>query len=129
MAFVSGGFEAIGTGKYASGIALANFLNTVHLPKRRTGIDPLEGIFTLFVSALSAAESFREVGGYCNLALISRDPQKQTSLTQFIYGDQAKLGSEIVQAFRCDQISRDIAFDLLDKLVFKKDFIFIFLIN
>ncbi|MFC1852918.1 hypothetical protein ACFL27_22190, partial [candidate division CSSED10-310 bacterium] len=58
LAFSSGGFEAVGSGKYASGIVLGQYLNNRNLAERRRGIDPVEGVFTLFLSALTAAESF-----------------------------------------------------------------------
>lgn len=118
MAFSSGGFEAIGTGKYASGISIAQFLNTVNLTRRRAGIDPVEGVFTLYLSALMASESFREVGGYFSLALLSVEKKGGLPGVKYVQGSRSKLATEIVQAFRLEQLSRHKALELLDGLVF-----------
>jgi hypothetical protein len=121
LAFTSGGFEAIGTGKYASGMAIAQHLNTVPLHQRREGIDPLEGIFTLIHSALSATDSFREVGGYFTLALLEKGKNDKFPRYQSIHGHRAKLASEIVQAWRVDQVSRQESLALLQRLVFEAE--------
>ncbi|MBN2383900.1 hypothetical protein JXQ70_13575 [bacterium] len=118
LAFVSGGFEAIGTGKYASGIALGQYLNTKNLSERRTGIDPVEGVYTLFNSAILASESFCEVGGYFAMVILSQPDQKKLPEYKTIQGDRAKLASEIVHAHRIEQIPRKICFALLDRLIF-----------
>jgi len=118
LAFVSGGFEAIGTGKYASGIALGQFLNTRNLRQRRTGIDPVEGVYVLFQSALLASESFCEIGGYFSMVMLSQPDLKKLPVYSVIQGDAAKLASEIVQASRLEQLQRTASLDLLERLIF-----------
>lgn len=120
MAFVSGGFEAVGTGKYASGIAFGQYLNNLNVAERRDGVEPLRGLFTLFESALLASESFKEVGGYLKAAVILRDNETMKNRLKLIQGHDAKLAAEIVQAYRTGYIALEIALSLFDRLVHDK---------
>lgn len=119
LAFVSGGFEAIGTGKYASGIVLGQYLNNKNVAQRREGIDPVEGVYTLFKSAILASESFCQVGGYFSMVLLSQPDLKKLPVCTLVQGDRAKLATEIVQAHRLEQIDMSTCLELLNQLIFK----------
>lgn len=120
LAFNSGGFDAIGPGKYAAGITLGNYLNEINLHQRRENIDQIEGLFTLIHSAISA-QAFKEVGGYFIIEILSQKDNVSPATVKTIHGHQAKLATEIVTAQLLEQIEKTTAFSLLERLIFNEE--------
>lgn len=121
LSFNSGGFEAIGSGKYASGISIGSFLNHKTLKERRAGYDQLEGIVELVLSGLKASAHFQEVGGYLNFVYIDGRQSDPAARCREVTGDRAKLASEIVLAFDRNELSKEHTLELLKKLIFKAE--------
>ena len=50
------GFESVGSGRYGAGVSFARSFNRRFLSERREGFDPVEGMLTLYLSAIIARE-------------------------------------------------------------------------
>ncbi|MFC1852159.1 hypothetical protein ACFL27_18345 [candidate division CSSED10-310 bacterium] len=120
LAYNYEGFEAIGSGKYASGIAFGNMFGAKTLAMRQAGLPPAEGILELIDSALMALYHFKEVGGNLNFALINGAENTHQKRYQEIFDNEARLTSEIVYAYKWDEIDRATALDLIDALILKE---------
>ena len=71
LGYVHEGFEAIGSGKYASGLVFGQDFKTKTLKMRQAGYAPAEGLIALIDSAFLASEHFKEVGGTLHFILFS----------------------------------------------------------
>lgn len=112
------GFEAIGTGRYASGLSLGKFLNNKPSPARKKGYSRQEGLLELITSGITASDHYHEVGGTLNLLYIDGTQKTHSQRYVEIFDDRARLASEITKMYLCKQISRNDALDLIDKLIF-----------
>jgi len=72
MGYVHEGFEAIGAGKYASGLVFGQDFKAKTLMMRQAGYDPAEGLLELIHSATLAGDHFKEVGGNYNFMVLDR---------------------------------------------------------
>jgi len=118
LATMSGGFDAIGPGKYASALEFAKFLNNKTLDQRRNGLDRIEGLAGLIAATQRAGEYYHEAGGNISVTII--DGRKPTHAERYreIHDDRARLAGELVTAWNWGQISKMVCYDLLDGLMF-----------
>jgi len=121
MGYVHEGFEAIGAGKYASGLVFGRDFKAKTLKMRQAGYDPAEGLFELIDSAFLAGEHFKEVGGNYNLIYINRKGRSLKDRCIEVFDNKARLATEIVHACKADCLVRSDAVQLLDKLILKAE--------
>ena len=119
LGYVHEGFEAIGAGKYASGLVFGQDFKAKTLKMRQAGYGNAEGIFELVDSAFLAGEHFKEVGGNYNFVILDRTKKSPEKQYRQIFDDTARLTTEIVRAVRGKQLSRYQAVKLIDDLIFK----------
>ncbi len=119
LGYVHEGFEAIGTGKYASGMVFGKDFKAKTLMMRQAGYDPAEGLLELIHSATLAGDHFKEVGGNYNFMVLNRAAKRPEDRIQTVFDDEARLASEIVNAFRAEILSRKDAVACLRSLVFE----------
>jgi hypothetical protein len=120
LSFVSAGFEALGSGKYAAGIAFAKYLNSRSLAQRKRGLNRTEAMIELINTGTAAADYFGECGGYFNICYV--DGRGATHAQRFvnIRDHAAKLAAEIVAAYKEGFLKKADAFGLIDELVFAR---------
>lgn len=119
MSFTSGGYEAIGPGKYASGLAFAEFFQGMPLYKRREGFSRIEGMIQLINSAIMAADYYNEVGGLFNIIFIDGEKKNPGDRIIEVFDNKGKLASEIVRSFKLGMITKEDTGRLIDELIFK----------
>ncbi|MBN2384804.1 hypothetical protein JXQ70_18155 [bacterium] len=120
LAYNYEGFEAIGTGKYASGMIFGLMFGAKTLAMRQAGFDPAEGVLELINSALAAKYHFKEVGGNLNFVIIKADEKKHALRYREIFDNDARLSAEIVQAYKWEELTRAAAINLLNQLLFSR---------
>lgn len=120
MGYVHEGFEAIGSGKYASGLVFGQDFKAKTLKMRQDGYPPAQGIYELIDSAYLAGEHFKEVGGNYNFVILDRSAKNPRDRYRQIFDDSARLATEIVRAVRAGLLNKKRAVTLLDDLLFKK---------
>ena len=118
LSVTSGGFEAIGNGKYASGITFAEFLNGKILDERRGGFDPVEGMIILLKSGLAAVQYFSEVGGAFNIIYLDNTAGSHAERYHEIPYHTTTLAAEIVTAMECGALDYEKAYNLMGSLMF-----------
>lgn len=121
LAYNYEGFEAIGSGKYASGMVFGTVFGAKTLAMRQAGFEPAEGVLELISSALAAQYHFKEVGGNLNFVLISAEKKDPAERYREIFDDTARLTTEIVKAYRFNELERDVAITLIDRLLFSAE--------
>jgi hypothetical protein len=119
MGYVHEGFEAIGSGKYASGLVFGQDFKTKTLKMRQSGYEPAEGFLELIDSAFLASEHFKEVGGNLNMVMLDRTASSIDQTYREIFDDQARLATEIVKTWRAALIDRATAVKLIHELIVK----------
>lgn len=119
LGYVHEGFEAIGCGKYASGLVFGEDFKAKTIKMRQAGYEPAEGVYELVDSAYLAGEHFKEVGGNYNLVILDRTQKTPKDQYRQIFDNQARLATEIVKSVRSELLSHEIAVKLIDELVFK----------
>lgn len=119
LSFNYEGWEAIGAGKYASGMVIGQFLNRKSLAMRKKGYSPAEGMLELISASIQAIDNFHEAGG--NLSIVILNGQNKTHSERYreILDNTAHLGMEIVRAYLADNISRADAMEMIDEIFFK----------
>ncbi len=120
MSFTSGGYEAIGPGKYASGLAFAEFFQGMPLYKRREGFSRIEGMIQLINSAIMAADYYNEVGGLFNIIFIDGEKKNPKERVIEVFDNKGKLASEIVRSFKWGMITKEETAKFIDELIFKQ---------
>ncbi len=113
LGYVHEGFEAIGTGKYASGLVFGQDFKAKTLKMRQAGYQPQEGLFELIDSAFLAGEHFKEVGGNYNFVILNRKAATSDEQYRQVFDDEARLATEIVRSVRNGQIQRKQGVDLI----------------
>lgn len=116
LGYVHEGFEAIGSGKYASGIVLGASMKSRNLQMRQAGYEPGHGLFELIDSAIIAGDHFREVGGNYQMILLDRSGHSGFHYRE-IFDHRAKLATEIVRAANYSLLEKPVAYDLLSRLI------------
>jgi len=119
MAFTSGGYEAIGSGKYASGMTFADLTRKKLLKERRVGFGKVEGLIELIMSAVASEKYYHEVGGYFPIVILDGKGKKHSDRLIELNDDRAKLSAEIVFSYRERQINRGDVNYLIDNLIFQ----------
>ncbi len=119
MCYNHEGWDAFGSGKYASGIVLAQFLNRKPLDVRREGCMPAEGLVTLIDAAINAMETFQETGGNINIVIVDAAATDQRYREMF--DDTSRVAVEIVKAMRGGFIDRKKAESLVERLLLKSE--------
>ncbi len=119
MAHISGGFETIGRGDYASGMEFARFINSKYLDKRRKGWDRTEGLVQTLKATMRAGEYFHEAGGCVSIALIDADEKKQEKRYRDITDDRARLLMEIVKGYDWNLIEKEDAYELVAEVAYR----------
>ncbi len=119
LSLVSGRFESIGKGKYASAMVLTHFLGNKTLAERIEGIDPVDGVVELIKATLSAHEYFQEAGGGMNMTLVDGSMKKREDRIRTVADNEMKLASETVRALGAGLIARKDALGIVDRLVFQ----------
>jgi hypothetical protein len=121
LSMVSGRFEAVGTGKYASGMSFAEFLGRHTLCRRREGFDPVEGTFELLLSAVVASQSFGEVGGDFHMVVVDGTAKSHALRCRSIDEDRMRLATEAVRGARAGFVHRKAALDAVEASVYGDD--------
>lgn len=118
ICLVSGGFEAVGRGQYASAQAFARFLNHKFLASRRDGVDRIEGMVQVIHAARMAGDYYHEAGG--NLSIVYLNGKAKTHAERYTVftDDRAKLASELVRAFEWQLLAKKDAYELLEAVLF-----------
>jgi hypothetical protein len=119
MAFTSGGYEAIGIGKYAAGMTFADLTKKKFLKERREGFGKVEGMIELIMAAVASEKYYHEVGGYFPIMILDGRGKKHSDRLIELNDDRAKLSAEVVFSYRERQIVREDANYLIDNLVFQ----------
>ncbi|HPQ40982.1 MAG TPA: hypothetical protein PLV45_11475 [bacterium] len=119
MGYVHEGFEAIGSGKYASGLVFGQDFKAKTLKMRQQGYAPATGMFELIDSAYLAGEHFKEVGGNYNVVILDRAAKKPADRYRQVFDETARLATEIVRAVRAGLLPRETAIGLIEGLLFK----------
>jgi hypothetical protein len=119
LAFTSGGYEAIGSGKYASGMTFADLARKKMLKDRRKGYGKVEGMVELIMSAIASERYYHEVGGYFPIMILDGSKNKHTERLKEINDDRAKLASECVLAYREGQLIKKDVGTLIDQIIFQ----------
>lgn len=99
LSFNSGDYDTIGKGIYGAGHVFANYTLQKTMDKRIKGCSRVEGMVTLIDSALTAAQTYNQVGGYFNIIYVNYKKDSKQRI-QHIQGDRAKLATEIVAAMK-----------------------------
>ncbi len=120
LGYVHEGFEAIGSGKYASGLVFGQDFKTKTLKMRQAGYAPAEGLIALIDSAFLASEHFKEVGGTLHFILLDRRAESPADRFQEVFDAPARLATEIVMSLRSGLLERSVAVKLIQKLIFEK---------
>jgi len=97
LGYVHEGFEAIGSGKYVSGLVFGQDFKTKTLKMRQSGYEPAEGLLELIESAFLASEHFKEVGGNLNMVMLDRTAATVDKTYCEIFDDQARLATDLLQ--------------------------------
>ena len=88
---------------------------------RQAGYDTADGLFELIHSATLAGDHFKEVGGNYNIVLLDRSQTDTKLQYREIFDNTARLAAEIVKACRFDLIDRNMAINLIDRLIVKSE--------
>jgi hypothetical protein len=118
LSIVSGRFEAIGTGKYASGMSLADFLGNQTLAKRRAGHDRAEGAFQLILSGVIARRTFHEVGGALHMVVVDGEAKTAGERCRRIPEERMALATEAVEAARKSFVPEKKAVETVGAMIF-----------
>jgi len=116
LGYVHEGFEAIGPGKYASGMVFGRHFNSRPFDMRIDGLPTGEGLLELILSALRAKDHFKEVGGTFNIVLINGQQQGHAARYSEILDARARLMAEIVRAYDAQLLEREAAAALLEDI-------------
>lgn len=119
MSFTSGGYEAIGPGKYASGLAFGEFFQGMPLFQRREGFSRIEGMIQLINSAILAADYYNEVGGLFNIIFIDGEKKNPKERIIEIFDNKGKLATEIVRSYKWGMINKEDTSNFIEELIFK----------
>lgn len=119
MSFTSGGYEAIGPGKYASGLAFGEFFQGMPLYRRREGFSRIEGMLQLINSAIMAVDYYNEVGGLFNIIYIDGEQKTPKDRLIEVFDNRGKLATEIVRAYKWGMVTKNEALDFIEELIFK----------
>ncbi|MBN2055344.1 hypothetical protein JW905_10505 [bacterium] len=117
MGYIHEGFEAIGAGKYASGLVLGQDFGTKVFKVRKAGYGIGEGILELFESAVTAADHFKEVGGNLNLILLNRRGATRAEQVFELVDHRARLATEVVRACKAELLEKSKACALMEEIV------------
>lgn len=117
LSYVSGGYDTIGSGKYASGISFAKYISRKELKARTSGVDHAEGLVELILSSIFASEYCTFIGGSFRLVYLNgavKDPARRVLEFE---ENRVKLGCEIVFAHHADLIGRTECIGLVRDLL------------
>lgn len=120
LGYVHEGFEAVGAGKYASGLVFGSDFKAKTLQMRQNGYKPAHGLYELIDSAFLAGEHFKEVGGNYNFVILDRAAKEVSSQYRQIFDDTARLATEIVRTVRAGYLQKQQGIDLIDALIFEQ---------
>jgi hypothetical protein len=118
LSLISGRDEAVGTGKYASGLSFADFFGNQTLARRREGFGWAEGTFQLILSGVMASRFFHEVGGDLHMVTIDGRGKNHAERVRFIEEDRMRLAVEAVEAARAGLVSEKTACDVIEAVVY-----------
>ncbi len=119
VAFNYEGWEAIGAGKYASGVHFSRLFNKRPLDMRKKGFQPAEGMLELVSAGIMAIDHFQQAGGNINIVYLDGSKATHQERVVEIYDERAKLTEEITRAYRAELLDRTVAIELIDNLLFK----------
>lgn len=112
-------FLADGSGLDICDHLFTGFANSKSVPERRGNIDRVEGLAVMLEGLNAAGELCVGVGGYSKIIYINGAEKDRAKILKEIEDYRSKLASEIVMAKTKGFIDRDLAFNLLDNLIFK----------
>ncbi|MHC4597616.1 MAG: hypothetical protein ACYS47_01295 [Planctomycetota bacterium] len=118
LSMVSGRFEAVGTGRYAAGMSLADFLGNQTLARRREGHGRTEGALQLILSGVVARRFFHEVGGKLHMVVIDGAGKGHAERCRRIPEDRMTLATEAVEAVRKDLVPEKKALEVVEAMVY-----------
>ena len=73
----------------------------------------------LINSAIASADHYQEVGGYFNFIYLNGRGKNYGEKMLEVFDHRAHLATEIVRAFHAHMIKKDVAYQLIDRLIFK----------
>jgi len=111
-------YEAIGAGSTTTSLSFANMINSLTLDERRNGFDKIFGLVELIRITNDTALKNNEVGGYYNIIFLDGNGKTHKERILEITGDKSQLAKEIVGAYDNEFISKNVCFNLIEKLVF-----------
>ncbi len=118
LSMISGRFEAVGAGKYASGQAFADYLGNQTLRRRREGFGRVEGTFQLILSGILAARFYHEAGGKLHMAVVDGRSARAADRLRFIDEDRLLLATEAVDASRKGFVTGTTAMEVVEAMVY-----------
>ncbi len=118
ISHTSGGFESVGSGKYAAGISFAEFLNKRLLKERREGYDRVDGMVALIRSGLAARRYFSEVGGAFHIIYLDANGDSHSGRFLEVPYEAGVLASEIVAVMETGAIDWEKGSGLVESLIY-----------
>lgn len=113
-------FETVGSGSDSAQLIFSDFAGNKTLNERRSHIDRVEGMIQLLRATNAAAKYNMGVGGYFNIVLFDSSKDDPAKRLFEVFDSKAKLASEVVIAYYNKFIDYDIAYELIDELIFKR---------
>lgn len=115
---VQAAFIVDGSGRDATGISLADYMDRKTIPERGK-IDRVEGVIAILEAVNLASRFNLGVEGYYNIILMDGREKDYSKRLVEINDHRSKLASEIVLAMTNRLISGDSAYKLIEELFFK----------
>jgi hypothetical protein len=113
-------YEALGAGSTATSLSFSNMINSLTLDERRNGFDRVFGLVELIRITNDTAIKNNEVGGYYNIVYLNGMCKTHNERFVEISGDRSQLAKEIVGAFENNFISKNVCYNLIEKLIFSE---------
>jgi len=112
-------FHADGSGRDMANVIFTEYANAITVPERRDSLDRVDGMMNMIAALNKAGRHNIGVGGYYNIILFDGRRKKHGDRLWMINDHRAKLAAEIVGAETHGLLSRERAFELIEKLIFK----------
>ncbi|MBS1518537.1 MAG: hypothetical protein JSS91_10670 [Bacteroidetes bacterium] len=114
-------YNAVGAGATSTSLAFSNLINSLTLDHRRNGMDRVAGMVELIRITNQTALKNSEVGGYYDIVFIDGTGRNRKERYTEVTGDRSQLLKEIVGAYDNGFISKDICYQLTEKIIFSSD--------
>ncbi|MBN2382904.1 hypothetical protein JXQ70_08485 [bacterium] len=112
------GFAAEGSGSDTVNFVLPSFFDDHHCLHGEIDIDPVEGIMAIIDAVNLAARKNMGVGGYFNI-IVFNGKAPDGDLISEINDHRSHMASEVVTLLRAGYISRAVAGEIIDSIIFQ----------